>query len=89
MRIEKQHASKTKRVSNSIYNYVLNIILGVWCDMPVPGLGQLLPGNLQSRYPHRARIQLTCRLGHRQRGDLTVHCQANSRWSRPDGACHS
>ena len=30
-----------------------------------------------------------CRPGHVAQGDLKIHCQANGRWSRPDGACHS
>merc|ERR1712107_445659 len=26
--------------------------------------------------------------GHQARGDLRITCQANGRWSRPEGACH-
>jgi len=71
----------------------------VWCEVPVAGSGQLLPTSLagsvnlpstslQPSFPHRSRIQLTCRAGHRQRGDLSTQCQPNGRWTRPEGACH-
>jgi hypothetical protein len=60
---------------------------GVWCESPVLGPGQVEEGGHTS-YPHRSRLELTCRPGHLQKGDLAITCQANGKWSRPDGACH-
>ena len=62
----------------------------VWCDPPVLGSGVRLPETEgQGSHPHRALLQLECREGHQARGDLRITCQANGRWSRPEGACHS
>ena len=62
----------------------------VWCDPPVFGSGMRLPeAEDQGAHPHRAVLQLQCRKGHQARGDLRITCQANGRWSRPEGACHS
>jgi hypothetical protein len=44
---------------------------------------------VQQGYPHRSKLELSCRPGHSQKGDLVITCQANGKWSRPDGACHS
>lgn len=62
----------------------------IWCDPPVlgPGLRVLGPRGQES-LPHRARLRLECMEGHTQRGELDIVCQANARWSRPEGACHS
>ena len=62
----------------------------VWCDPPVLGSGVRLPeAQSQGSHPHRAILELECREGHQARGDLRITCQANGRWSRPEGACHS
>ena len=62
----------------------------VWCDPPVLGSGVGLPQTQsQGSHPHRSILMLECREGHRARGDLRITCQANGRWSRPEGACHS
>ena len=63
----------------------------VWCDPPVlgPGLRILGPRGQSDSLPHRTRLRLECRQGHTERGNLDISCQANGRWSRPEGACHS
>jgi len=60
----------------------------VWCDAPILGNGLRVVGNAYNNYPHRTRLSLQCMEGHVVRGDLSIHCQANGRWSRPEGACH-
>jgi len=60
----------------------------IWCDAPILGNGLKVAGYAYNSYPHRTRLSLQCMEGHGVRGDLNIHCQANGRWSRPEGACH-
>ena len=67
----------------------ISIFLEIWCDTPILHHGQKIPGTTHSTYPHRAKISLKCLEGHVPRGDMEIECQANGRWTRPEGACHS
>jgi len=60
----------------------------VWCDTPILHHGLKIYGQVYANYPHRTRLSLQCMEGHLMRGDLSIHCQANGRWSRPEGSCH-
>ena len=59
----------------------------VWCEAPVLG-PEFRPAERRS-VPHHTALSLECRNGHTARGLLNITCQANGRWSRPDGACQS
>ena len=48
-----------------------------------------MPGVTMPSYPHRTSLTLQCQEGHVMRGDLDIECQANGRWTRAEGACHS
>ena len=61
---------------------------GVWCESPALGPGQVVGVGVSGPAPHRSRLELACRPGHAQKGELTISCQANGKWSRPEGACH-
>jgi len=60
----------------------------VWCASPNLGEGQSLPNQIQTLFPHSAKINLQCSSGFKPRGNLTVACQPSSKWTRPNGACH-
>ena len=66
----------------------LSNLQGIWCDAPILGNGLKIAGQAYNNYPHRTRLSLQCQEGYTLRGDLSIHCQANGRWSRPEGACH-
>ena len=59
----------------------------VWCQAPVLG-PEFRPAEHRT-FPHLTAVSLECRNGHTARGLLNITCQANGRWSRPEGACQS